>query len=324
MRLVFAGTPKTAADTLAAIVAAGHDVVGVITRPPAPSGRGRKPRPSAVSELANDLALDLFDPQSMRRPNVFGWLKEKQPELAIVVAYGGLVPPNLLTVPEFGWVNIHYSLLPRWRGAAPVAHAIAHGDKTTGVSVFELEVGLDTGPVLAEVEVPIGDRVTTGQLLHQLTMAGADLITEVLTDFDSYSAAAKPQSTTGVSFAPRLQVMDAKIRWANSVTEADRWLRAVTPSPGGWSTFAGGRVNISPFKEIAADNDLLTSRLSGVVDGFEPRVTAPGQMLVGKSEVWVACKSGGALLDMVQPAGKNLMSAIDWVRGLRGQSLQFS
>jgi methionyl-tRNA formyltransferase len=205
-----------------------------------------------------------------------------------------------------------------------VAHAIAHGDQTTGVSVFELEVGLDTGPVLAEVEVPIGDRVTTGQLLNQLTMAGSELVTKVLADFDSYSAAASPQSTSGVSFAPRLQVMDAKIRWANSVTEADRWLRAVTPNPGGWSTFAGGRVNISPFKEIAVDDDGLTARLNGLVDGFDARATTPGQMLVAKSEVWVACKSGGALLDSVQPAGKNLMAATDWVRGLRGQSLQFS
>jgi len=192
MRLVFAGTPKNAAETLSAIVEAGHEVVGVVTRPPAPSGRGRKPRESAVAALARELGLDLFDPQSMRRPNVFAWLKERRPEVAVVVAYGGLVPPNLLTVPEFGWVNIHYSLLPRWRGAAPVAHAIAHGDTTTGVTVFELEVGLDTGPVLAAREAEILATDTTGVLLGRLTGIGSGLITEVLADFDAYADNARP------------------------------------------------------------------------------------------------------------------------------------
>jgi len=320
MRLVFAGTPKNAAETLSAIVEAGHEVVGVVTRPPAPSGRGRKPRESAVAALSRDLGLDLFDPQSMRRPNVFAWIKEREPEVAVVVAYGGLVPPNLLTVPEFGWVNIHYSLLPRWRGAAPVAHAIAHGDTTTGVTVFELEVGLDTGPVLAAREAEILATDTTGALLGRLTGIGSDLITEVLADFDAYADNARPQPTQGVSFAPRLQVTDAKVRWGSSAVEADRWLRATTPSPGGWASFANARIGIAPFVKVIADEGDIDAAM-----GFEiePALAHPGQILLTKDGVWVRCRQGVVQLGEVKPAGKRLMLAGDWVRGLRGVTLAF-
>jgi len=320
MRLVFAGTPKNAAETLSAIVEAGHEVVGVVTRPPAPSGRGRKPRESAVAALSRDLGLDLFDPQSMRRPNVFAWIKEREPEVAVVVAYGGLVPPNLLTVPEFGWVNIHYSLLPRWRGAAPVAHAIAHGDTTTGVTVFELEVGLDTGPVLAAREAEILATDTTGALLGRLTGIGSDLITDVLADFDAYADNARPQPTQGVSFAPRLQVTDAKVRWGSSAVEADRWLRATTPSPGGWASFANARIGIAPFVKVIADEGDIDAAM-----GFEiePALAHPGQILLTKDGVWVRCRQGVVQLGEVKPAGKRLMLATDWVRGLRGVTLAF-
>jgi methionyl-tRNA formyltransferase len=320
MRLVFAGTPNNAADTLAAIVAAGHEVVGVITRPPAPSGRGRKPRESAVASLASDLGLDLFDPQSMRRPNVFAWLKERSPEVAVVVAYGGLVPPNLLPVPEFGWVNIHYSLLPRWRGAAPVAHAIAHGDTNTGVTVFELEVGLDAGPVLAAREAEILATDTTGSLLGRLTGIGSDLINEVLANFDAYADNARPQSEEGVSFAPRLQVTDANVPWGSSAVEADRWLRATTPNPGGWASFANARIGIAPFAKVIADESKVDAAMEFEI---EPALAHRGQILLTKDAVWVRCREGLVMLGEVKPAGKRSMPATDWVRGLRGVTLAF-
>jgi methionyl-tRNA formyltransferase len=239
----------------------------------------------------------------------------------VVVAYGGLVPPNLLPVPEFGWVNIHYSLLPRWRGAAPVAHAIAHGDTTTGVTVFELEVGLDTGPVLAAREAEILATDTTGSLLGRLTDIGSDLITKVLADFDAYADNARPQPTQGVSFAPRLQVTDAKVRWGSSAVEADRWLRATTPSPGGWASFSNARIGIAPFVRVIADEGDIDAAM-----GFEiePALAHPGQILLTKDDVWVRCREGLVMLGEVKPAGKRSMPATDWMRGLRGVTLAFN
>src|SRR6266516_5998325 len=214
MRLVFAGTPAVAVPSLDAIAASGHELVAVVTRPDAPAGRGRRLVRSPVGAWADERGIEVLTPVRPREPEFLDRLKSIAPECVPVVAYGALVPPAALEIPRYGWVNLHFSLLPAWRGAAPVQHAVLNGDELTGASVFQLEEGLDTGPVFGTLTEPIGPRDTSGDLLDRLAVAGAGLLVQVLDAIAAGRASAVPQPHEGVTLAPKLTVEDAAVRWS--------------------------------------------------------------------------------------------------------------
>src|SRR3954447_21379973 len=204
MRLVFAGTPEVALPALDALAASRHELVAVVTRPDAPAGRGRGLSRSPVGEWADEHGVEVLTPARPRDPEFLDRLRALAPDCVPVVAYGALVPPAALEIPRHGWINLHFSLLPAWRGAAPVQHAVLHGDELTGASVFQLEEGLDTGPVYGTLTEPIGPRDTSGDLLERLAVSGADLLVRVLDAIAAGQASAVPQPHEGVTLAPKL------------------------------------------------------------------------------------------------------------------------
>jgi len=217
-----------------------------------------------------------------------------------VVAYGALVPPEALVIPQYGWVNLHFSLLPAWRGAAPVQHAVLHGDEITGACVFSLEQGLDTGPVYGSLTEPIGPEDTAGDLLARLSAAGARLLLDVLDGIARGEARAVPQSTEGVSLAPKITSEDARIRWDDPVFAVDRRVRACTPAPGAWSEFRGERLRVGPVEPLGDASSL-----------------APGQLRLAGGRVLVGTATTPVTLGQVQPAGRKWMAADAWLRGVR-------
>jgi methionyl-tRNA formyltransferase len=302
MRLVFAGTPQVAADTLAALLAsARHEVVAVLTRPDAPQGRSSRPVPSPVARLAAEHGLEVLRPSRASDPALAARLAELAPDCCPIVAYGGLIPRPLLGLPAHGWVNVHYSLLPRWRGAAPVQHAILAGDDVTGVTVFELVEELDAGPVLASAEYPLGPDETAGAALTALTGLGARVLSGTLDALEEGTAVARPQPEDGVTLAPKLTVAGARIDWTQPAAAIDRQVRANNPSPVAWTELDGERFRVLAAVPVA-DASL-----------------APGELRPGKREVLVGTGSGSLELDLVQPAGKRPLAAADWGRGLRGE-----
>jgi methionyl-tRNA formyltransferase len=302
MRLVFAGTPQVAADTLAALLAsARHEVVAVLTRPDAPQGRSSRPVPSPVARLAAEHGLEVLRPSRASDPALAARLAELAPDCCPIVAYGGLIPRPLLGLPAHGWVNVHYSLLPRWRGAAPVQHAILAGDDVTGVTVFELVEELDAGPVLASAEYPLGPDETAGTALTALTGLGARVLSGTLDALEEGTAVARPQPEDGVTLAPKLTVAGARIDWTQPAAAIDRQVRANNPSPVAWTELDGERFRVLAAVPVA-DASL-----------------APGELRPGKREVLVGTGSGSLELDLVQPAGKRPLAAADWGRGLRGE-----
>ncbi|SBT39992.1 methionyl-tRNA formyltransferase [Micromonospora narathiwatensis] len=300
MRLVFAGTPAVAVPALDAIAASGHELLAVVTRPDAPAGRGRGLLRSPVGAWADAHGVEVLTPAKPREPEFLDRLRELAPDCVPVVAYGALVPPVALEIPRHGWINLHFSLLPAWRGAAPVQHAVLHGDELTGASVFQLEAGLDTGPVYGTVTDEIRATDTSGDLLDRLAQSGAGLLVAVLDALAAGSARAVPQPADGVSLAPKLTVEDARIRWTDPAFAVDRRVRACTPAPGPWTTFRGDRVKLGPVTPLA--------------DGPELK---PGELLVEKSRVFVGTATGPVQLGEVRAAGKKAMSAGDWARGAR-------
>ena len=300
MRIVFAGTPEPAVASLDAIAASGHDLVAVLTRPDAPSGRGRHEVASPVARWAQERDIEVLRPARLREQSFLDRLAALGVDCVPVVAYGALVPPVALAVPRYGWINLHFSLLPAWRGAAPVQHAILHGDDMTGASVFALEEGLDTGPVYGTLTEKIRRRDTSGDLLERLAVAGAGLLVAVLDGLDSGALKAEPQPADGVSLAPKITVEDAEVRFAEPAFAVDRRIRACTPAPGAWTTLRGERVKLGPVLPLA--------------DG--PRLE-PGQSRVEKSRVLVGTGTEPVALGEVRPAGRKPMAASDWVRGLR-------
>lgn len=302
MRCVFAGTPDVAAVALSRLLDSDHEVVAVVTRPDARAGRGRSLSPSPVAELAEQHGIEVLKPVSLREPEVLDRLRALAPDVAPIVAYGGLVPADALGIPAAGWVNLHFSLLPRWRGAAPVQHAIWRGDDVTGASTFLLEEGLDTGPVFGSVIEEIAPDDTSGALLARLAEIGADLLVETLDLLESGAAAAVPQVGES-SYAPKLTVDDARVRWDVPAFAVDRQVRACTPAPGAWTTVHGDRLGIGPVT------------LGDGVPGL-----APGEVHVTKREVHVGTLTDPVLLRMVRPAGKREMPAADWARGVRLES----
>ncbi|MCX6433582.1 MAG: methionyl-tRNA formyltransferase [Actinobacteria bacterium] len=299
MRLVFAGTPGVAAVALADLLESNHDVVAVITRPDAAAGRGRGVTASPVAELARQSGVEVLQPTSLREPDVLGRLAELAPDCAPVVAYGGLVPTSALTIPRHGWVNLHFSLLPAWRGAAPVQHAIWRGDDITGATTFALEEGLDTGPIYGIVTETIMPTDTSGDLLDRLARTGSGLLLATLDAIEAGTAHAVTQ-VGEVSLAPKLTVAEAGVRWDVPAFAADRQIRACTPAPGAWSRCRDERIGIGPVT-IAADAEPIE----------------PGRLVIGKRDILVGTATAPVRLGVVRPAGKREMPAADWARGAR-------
>ncbi len=298
MRCVFAGTPDVAATALRALLESRHKVVAVITRPDARAGRGKALASSAVATLAREVGLEVLQPASARDPELAHRLAELRPDCAPVVAYGGLIPQNLLDLPHHGWVNLHFSLLPAWRGAAPVQHAVWHGDDVTGATTFRLDVGMDTGPVYGSVTETVRSRDTSGDLLGRLADSGAGLLVATLDAIEDGAAHPVPQAGAP-SLAPKLSVDDARVRWDHPAVGVDRQIRACTPDPGAWTMLGADRLRIHPV-EISSADRLPTGRL-----------------LVSRDEVLVGTATAPVRLSLVQPAGKRVMAAVDWARGAR-------
>jgi methionyl-tRNA formyltransferase len=301
MRLVVAGTPQVAVPSLEALLASDrHDVVAVVTRPDAPAGRGRHPAASPVKERALAAGIEVLTPARPSEPAFLDRLADLGPECCPVVAYGALVPRAALDIPVVGWVNLHFSLLPAWRGAAPVQHAIRAGDEVTGASTFLLEEGLDTGPVFGVMTAAIGSRDTSGDLLERLSVDGAALLTATLDGIEDGTISPVPQPAEGVTLAPKVTSADARIQWSAAAIVIDRLVRSCTPAPGAWSTLRGKRVGLGPV--------LPTEDALGL---------SPGEVRTTPDGVLVGTRTGPVRLDQVRPQGKPAMPASDWVRGLR-------
>ena len=300
MRLVFAGTPAVAVPALEAIAGSRHELLAVLTRPDAPAGRGRHLVRSPVGEWADARGIEVLTPARPREPEFLARLAALAPDCVPVVAYGALVPPSALEIPRYGWVNLHFSLLPAWRGAAPVQYAVLHGDELTGASVFQLEAGLDTGPVFGTLTESIGPADTSGDLLGRLAGSGARLLVDVLDGIEEGALSAVPQPADGVSLAPKLTVEDVRVRWDEPAFAVDRRVRAGTPEPGAWSMFRGERVKLGPVA-LVRDADSLP----------------PGRIAVQRARVLVGTGTEPVALGEVRAAGKRAMQAVDWARGVR-------
>ena len=298
MRLVFAGTPQVALPALQAVADSHHDLVGVVTRPDAPAGRGRRLTPSPVATLAEELGVPALKPDHPRDPDFQAALRELRPECCPVVAYGALLPESALDIPEHGWVNLHFSCLPAWRGAAPVQHSIWAGDEVTGATTFRIVKEMDAGPTFGVMTERIRDTDTAGDLLGRLAEGGAGLLVATLDGIEDGSIEARPQQTEGVSFAPKITVEDARVDWTEPAAAVDRRIRACTPSPGAWTTYAGSRVKLGP---VTHTDDRL----------------APGELLVAKADVLVGTATTAVRLGEVKAVGARQMPAADWARGLR-------
>lgn len=301
MKLVFAGTPEVAVPALDALIASGrHEVAAVVTRPDAPAGRGRRLVASPVAERAEEAGIEVLKPAKPRDPEFLERLREIAPDCCPVVAYGALLPRVALDIPAHGWVNLHFSLLPAWRGAAPVQHAIMAGDQITGASTFLIEEGLDSGPVYGTVTEEVRPTDTSGDLLTRLAFAGSGLLLATMDGIEDGSLKAVPQPADGVSLAPKITVEDARVDWAAPALRVDRVVRGCTPAPGAWTTFRGERLKLVQVTPRPERTDL-----------------APGALEVGKNSVHVGTGSHAVELLWVQAQGKKPMKAADWARGVR-------
>ncbi|MEV7802555.1 methionyl-tRNA formyltransferase [Microbispora sp. NPDC088329] len=301
MRLVFAGTPETALPSLRALLdSPRHEVAAVVTRPDAQSGRGRKVHPSPVAQLAEESGIEVLKPAKAGDPEFLDRLRAIGPDCCPVVAYGALLPQAALDIPAQGWINLHFSVLPAWRGAAPVQHAVLHGDDVSGASTFRIVKELDAGPVFGVLTEPIRSGDTSGTLLARLAEAGAGLLLATLDGVEDGTLEARPQPADGVSLAPKITVEDARIDWAAPAMRVDRLIRACAPAPGAWAEFRGQRVKIGPVR-LAPDADEL----------------APGEIAATRKSVLVGTGTHPVELGEVQPQGKRQMAAAEWGRGVR-------
>ncbi len=301
MRIVFAGTPEPALPSLQRLIASPrHDVVAVLTRPDAAAGRRGKPAPSPIARLALDAGIPVLRPTRPNSREFVDELRALTPDCCAVVAYGALLGGELLVVPRHGWVNLHFSVLPAWRGAAPVQAAIAAGDSVTGATTFLIEPALDSGPVYGVLTETIRPDDTAGALLDRLADAGAGLLETTLDGIADGTLTPVPQSPDGVSLAPKITVEQARIRWDLPAHVVDRRIRAVTPAPGAWTMVGDLRVKVGP---VTVDPEA------------EP--LPPGQFAVERTGVRVGTATQPVLLGQVQPPGKKPMAALDWMRGAR-------
>lgn len=296
MRLVFAGTPEPAAVALERLLASEHEVVAVLTRPDARKGRGRTLHPSPVKAVALEHGIEVLTPEKLD-DDTAARLRDIAPDAIPVVAYGNLIPAAMLDIPTHGWVNLHFSLLPQWRGAAPVQAAIREGDATTGATTFRINEGLDTGDILDTLTDTISDDDTAGVVLERLAYSGADLLVRTMDGLESGTLTSKAQPEEG-TYAPKILTADARVDWAADSTVIDRAIRAHTPAPGAWTMRGEERFKLGP----------VTS-----VDSTE---LAPGQVAFGKNEVRVGTGTRDVVLSTIQAPGKKMMNAADWARGL--------
>ncbi|MGW5424630.1 methionyl-tRNA formyltransferase [Streptomyces sp. NPDC003943] len=301
MKLVFAGTPEVAVPALDALLASGrHEVAAVVTRPDAPAGRGRRLVASPVAERAAEAGIEVLKPERPRDEAFLARLREIAPDCCPVVAYGALLPRVALDIPTHGWVNLHFSLLPAWRGAAPVQHSIMAGDEVTGASTFLIEEGLDSGPVYGVVTEDVRPTDTSGDLLTRLAFAGAGLLAATMDGIEDGALKAVPQPADGITLAPKIQVEDAHVDFAAPALRVDRVVRGCTPAPGAWTLFRGERLKLIQVALLPDRTDL-----------------APGELAVGKNNVYAGTGSHAVELLWVQPQGKKPMKAADWARGVR-------
>ncbi|MEO7268994.1 MAG: methionyl-tRNA formyltransferase [Knoellia sp.] len=308
MRLVFAGTPEAAVPALEALLASPHEVVAVLTRPDARAGRGRTLHPSPVRAVAVERGIEVLTPVSPRDPEFQARLREIAPDACPVVAYGALLPRDILDIPTHGWINLHFSVLPAWRGAAPVQRAIMAGDEATGATTFVIEEGLDTGPVLGLMTETIRPDDTSGVLLDRLAHAGAGLLVATMDGLEGGDLHGVPQPAEGVSHAAKLTTADAEISWTIPAYAVSRHVRGCTPAPGAWTTFRGERLGVGPLTTAGAD----------ALEAREGSPTlAPGEIHATKKAVHVGTASGVVTLGEVRPQGKKPMAAADWARGVR-------
>ncbi|PPK63890.1 methionyl-tRNA formyltransferase [Actinokineospora auranticolor] len=300
MRLVFAGTPEVALPSLRALIASRHEVAAVVTRPDAPAGRGQHVTRSPVGALADEHGIEVLTPEKPSDPAFLDRLREIAPDCCPVVAYGALLRKSALEIPPHGWVNLHFSVLPAWRGAAPVQAALWHGDEITGASTFRIVRELDAGPVFGVLTEPVRPDDTAGTLLHRLAEAGAGLLLSTVDGIQDGALTAVDQPADGVSYAGKIAVEDAKVDFGQPGLAVDRRIRAVTPDPGAWALFRGERFKLGPVTRAESDTTL-----------------APGEVLVERKRVLVGTATFPVRLGEVQAQGKKRMQASDWARGTR-------
>jgi len=300
VRVVFAGTPDTALPSLEAVAQSRHELVAVVTRPDAPAGRGRKLHASPVAERAAELGVEVLKPPTPKDPDFLARLAEVAPDCCPVVAYGGLLPQAALDIPPHGWVNLHFSVLPAWRGAAPVQYAIIAGDDITGATTFRIVKELDAGPVFGVLTEPIGPSEDAGTLLARLADSGARLLVDTLDGIEAGVLRPQEQPADGVSYAPKLTVDDAHLDLSAPAQRVDRLVRGCHPAPGAWTTFRGERLKVVAARPLPEANSL-----------------DPGEIRAGKHAVEVGTGSHPVELVTVQPQGKKPMPAADWARGVR-------
>ncbi|OYW45316.1 MAG: methionyl-tRNA formyltransferase [Sphingomonadales bacterium 32-68-7] len=291
MRIVFMGTPEFAVPTLAALVEAGHDIPAVYTQPPRPAGRGKQLQPSPVHRAAEALGIPVRHPETLRDLEAQADFHALEPDAAVVAAYGLILPVPILDAPPLGCFNVHASLLPRWRGAAPIQRAILAGDPVTGITIMRMERGLDTGPMLARARVPVEDK-TGGELLAELAELGAQLMVQTLADLDQIRP--EPQDEREANYAAKIDKSEARLDFAKPAELIEREVRAFAPSPGAWFLFDGERIK------------LLKARIIGV-NG------APGTVL--DDELTIACGDAAIRPLVLQRAGRPAMSAAEFLRG---------
>lgn len=302
MKLVFAGTPQVAVPSLQALIDSGHEVAAVVTRPDARSGRGRKVAASPVADLAQQRGIEVLKPARAGDPDFLARLAEIAPDCCPVVAYGALLPQSALDIPRHGWVNLHFSLLPAWRGAAPVQHAVLHGDDVTGASTFRIVRELDAGPVFGTLAEAVRPDDTSGALLDRLAVSGAGLLVRTVDGIASGELSPVPQPDADVSYASKLEPADAEVDFTAPARRVDRLVRACTPAPGAWTTFRGARLKLGPVAPVT---------------GADTPALDPGRVHADKKRVLVGTATHPVELGEVQPQGKRAMNAVDWARGVR-------
>lgn len=295
---MFFGTPAWAVPSLEALIASDIDIVGVVTNPDKPAGRGLAERPPPVKVAAQDAGLSVLQAKTARDGAVASYLRDADVDVATVVAYGKLLPVELLEIPPRGFVNVHFSLLPRYRGAAPIQRALMDGVAETGVSIMVLTEGMDEGPVLARRSETVSPDDTTGSLGPRLARIGADLLVETLHRYDAGEIEPEEQDHAAATYAPRITNEETRIDWKRSSGEVHDHIRALDPEPGAWTSIAGKRVKVF---------------------GTEPRQDRlePGQIAIGDEQIVIGAGDGSLALGEVQPAGKRKMLGADFARGLR-------
>lgn len=295
MRLIFMGSPAFSVPVLEALVAAGHEIVAVYTQPPRPAGRGKKQRPCPVHARAHALTLDVRHPASLKEAEEQAAFSELRADAAVVVAYGLLLPQELLDAPAHGCLNIHASLLPRWRGAAPIHRAIMAGDRETGICIMQMEAGLDTGPVLYQETISIAPDETTAALHERLSDLGARSIVQSLKDLSQLQA--RPQSSVGICYAQKIDKSEAQIDWSLPAEILDRQIRGLSPFPGAWAMLRGERVKFLGSALISCEQPLASA--GTVLD----------------DDLGIACGSGALRITRLQRAGKSAQSSAEFLRG---------